>query len=216
MKQKNHIKTLVITLIILLITISITVIYNLYFGIDLKNSVNVQRNDFQNKSSLKIVNFIALVLITPFFEELLYRYGLKFSANKCSFLVIGILLTIYYLIVPKTLNYNAPLVILLFFGSIIVIYFFTRYIIKKNSTKIKLFYLQNTKLIITLSIVAFGYSHFSMYNNFSLIYSILLSPLILLPYFIAGFSFSYIRIKKGFIWGVFAHVLWNLIVFSLN
>jgi hypothetical protein len=49
-------------------------------------------------------------------------------------------------------------------------------------------------------------------SNFSYSVSLLLfAPIIVLPQFVAGFLFGFIRIKQGFIWGFFLHALHNAI-----
>ena len=45
---------------------------------------------------------------------------------------------------------------------------------------------------------------------------LLLSPIILLPHFIAGILYGFIRLKYGFLWGLILHILYNSMVFSFQ
>ena len=172
--------------------------------------IRLTKTDFNS-----IPELIVVIMIVPIIEELMYRYGLKFSPNKTSFLVIGIVYTIYIYFQPKDINWNNPLSLLFFFGGFITLFFISKFFLKANKEMVENFYINNSKLIFIISLVAFAYSHFTLHANYHEIKNILLSPIILSSYLIAGFLYGTIRLRLGFIWGILAHMLWNLLVVYL-
>lgn len=70
------------------------------------------------------------------------------------------------------------------------------------------------KVIFYSVTIIFAYIHLF---NFEISSSILLlSPLLVLPQFIAGIHFGYIRVKCGFLWGCFMHGLYNSILIGFT
>lgn len=176
---------------------------------EIKSTRNVSSEINLNNSLHKII----VILVIPLVEELFYRLGLKFSVRNTSFLILGVLYSIYIFIQPKDIDFNNPKVILVFFGTMILVLFATILIVKLLANKIQLIYSNYSKYIFWLSVLSFSYSHFTLHENYFLLSNILLSPLILFPYIVAGTLYGVIRIKYGFFWCCFVHILWNLLFF---
>ena len=172
--------------------------------------IRLTKTDFNS-----IPELIVIIMIVPIIEEFMYRYGLKFSPNKTGFLVTGIVYTVYIYFQPKDINWNNPINLLFFFGGFIGLFFISKFFLKANKERVENFYVKNNKLIFIISLVTFTYSHFTLHANYHEIKNILLSPIILSSYLIAGFLYGTIRLRFGFIWGILAHMLWNLLVIYL-
>ena len=175
-------------------------------GID-SQRVRLTKTELNNSLS----SIIIITIIVPIIEELLYRYGLKFSPNKSSFLVLGILYAIYLFFQPSNLDWTNPTLLAMFFGIPIILFFVIKFIIKKNYNLIENIYQKHLKYIFILSVVSFAYSHFTLHSNYADLTNILLSPVILIQYIIAGILYGGLRLKFGFWAGIIAHIIWNLI-----
>ncbi len=173
------------------------------------------KNTYFDVSTPSWINYVSLIIFTPIIEEFFYRYGLKFSVKKTSFLVLGIVYTIYLFFQPADVNFMDPKILTLFWVSLIISFFLIFAFVKKNKDWFKRLYDERFYLIFITSVVVFGYSHFTLYESSSGLNNILLSPFFLSTYFIAGIVYGLIRIRIGFVWGCLAHIFWNFFV-TLN
>jgi len=163
----------------------------------------------------QLIYYISVILFAPIIEEFLYRWGLKFSVVKATFLLLGISYTIAILVAPKDTDYKDAQRLLIEICSFIILFFTFYFLVKKNKSKIENAYREKFRWIFWISVVAFTYSHFSMYENNSLL-SIIWSPLTLYTYLISGVAFALIRLRISFIWGCIAHILWNLVMITIR
>lgn len=206
----KNIKNFLSVLILVSIVLVFILLYSKYVSSNLSEiGIETKRNNYNNQSDNYYDNFIALVIIVPVVEEILYRLGLKFSVKNTSFFILGILYTLFLFISPSNLDYNNPIILLSFLTSIIVGYFLIRFFVKRNSQRISLIYAQKFKIIFAISVIVFAYSHFTLYENYNTLHNLIFSPIILFPYFVAGVLFGFIRIKFGLLWGCLAHMIWN-------
>ncbi|MFY8161550.1 MAG: type II CAAX prenyl endopeptidase Rce1 family protein [Candidatus Kapaibacteriota bacterium] len=184
-----------------------------YFLSDLSNlgisskRIHVVVND-ETKISYKII----LIFFTPIVEEFLYRYGLVFSKNKTSLLLLGWIYTVYLFLKPDSIDINDPKTLMLFFAFYICLFFVLRFLISKHHNYIQELYKCKMTYIFSISVIFFAYSHFTLYSNYGDLTNILFSPIILLTYFIAGALYGFIRLKYGFVWCCLAHIMWNAYV----
>lgn len=184
-----------------------------YFLSDLSNlgisskRIHVVVND-ETKISYKII----LIFFTPIVEEFLYRYGLVFSKNKTSLLLLGWIYTLYLFLKPESIDINDPKTLMLFFAFFISMFLVIRFFISKYYNSIELLYKSRMAYIFSLSVILFAYSHFKLYSNYGDLINILFSPIILSTYIIAGALYGFIRIKYGFVWCCLAHIMWNAYV----
>lgn len=161
----------------------------------------------ESATSYKII----LIFFTPIFEEFLYRYGLVFSKNKTSLLLLGWFYTFYIFIKPKEIDINNPKHLLLFFIFFVSLFFILRFFVDKYSNFFSSLYQRKLNYIFSLSVILFAYSHLTLYSNYKHLITILFSPIILLTYFIAAILYGLIRIRFGFVWCCIAHIIWNTI-----
>jgi hypothetical protein len=180
-------------------------IQQLLFESGLVNSEKHLVNEMVKSNSIFFV-IIMLVLFIPFVEELLFRLPLRFK--KANFIPLALILLFF----AGTLLFNklhlSPVLSILLFIIIVVCIgfcFFNRRIAEKwgriLSTNYPLYFYGVTILFALVHLSNFTYS----------VSLLLFAPIIVLPQFVGGFFMGYIRIKQGFIWGFFLHVLHNVI-----
>lgn len=193
------------------------IFYTLHFIANFTN-FNELGDNFERKKNINSYENIYLysfitIIFTPFLEELFFRKGLVYSVINSFFLLFGILYTFFllffYNINEKNFINNQTFLT----GVIISAFLFLLVYIFK--TEIKKIYLSFPKQIIIISIFFFAYSHYPMYSNNHNITNILLSPILLIEYIIGGIIFSYIRLKYGFLLGLFTHFFLNFILLYL-
>ncbi len=209
----HFLKNFLSVFLLLVLVFIIVSILNSFFITEL-NSFNIHSErpnpaqNYPNDLSYKII----AILVVPFVEEVFYRLGLKFSIRNTTFFILGILYTLYLFFQPDDLNFNDPIILLLFFGTIILGIVLIWFGVRKNAVFFESLYAKHSKSIFWLSVIVFTYSHFILHQNHDSLYNIIFSPIILFPYVIAGILYGVIRIKFGFLWGCLAHMLWNFLV----
>jgi Type II CAAX prenyl endopeptidase Rce1-like len=146
---------------------------------------------------------LLVIVIVPFFEELLFRLVLK--VNKLHLSIFTSLLS-YTLVGGKILRFdihNNYSLAYLFFGLLVgvVTYLFV------NQKSID-FLNQKRKWLVVISIVLFGLGHI---NNIKVYHweLTLLYPFFVMPQFILGYLATNLRLKYGFVWGFLLHAMIN-------
>lgn len=150
-----------------------------------------------------------VVILGPLLEEITFRSALRF---RVSYLLISfVLITVYVLM--NIMRQDESLA--LGFGIIAVLLFATLvYVLSQKPIESKAFYTSYYPYVFYSITILFGYIHIGNFEEFSL-KLLLLSPLIVLPQFILGVSLGYIRVRFGFWYAVFFHVLNNGIMTAL-
>ncbi len=77
------------------------------------------------------------------------------------------------------------------------------------------FWKKHLRVIVYLFSVVFGLVHLSNYQNVDAVF-FLLAPLIIGPQLFAGFIFSFLRLRLGFIWAILGHFLHNFSLIMLS
>lgn len=212
-KQSKFFLFLMVFIVFLLVVI---VLNHTLFPLLLENNSHVHKAvSPPAEQGEQLIYYISIILIAPIIEEFLYRWGLRFSVIKATFLLLGISYTIATLVAPNNTNYKDPQRLLIEICSFIFLFFTFYFLVRKNKSKIEQAYKEKFRWIFWVSAVAFTYSHFSLYENKSIL-SIICSPLMLYTYLISGVAFAIIRLRISFIWGCTAHILWNLIMIIIR
>lgn len=158
------------------------------------------------KDNSKAVIIILLILVGPFIEELIFRLPLRF---KKTYFIPFILIILSYAgsLIFKKLNLSLALSIPLFVGitTFLIFYIFNRKMAEKRETTLS----ANYSLYFYSATIMFALFHLSNYNYTPNL--LLFAPIVVLPQFICGFLFGFIRVKQGFIWGFFLHALHNAV-----
>lgn len=162
---------------------------------------------FDNIGVWGFVGFV--VILGPLLEEITFRSALRF---RVSYLLISfILITVYVLSIIMRENES----LVLGFGIVAVLLFAALvYALSQKPIESKAFYTRYYPYVFYFIAILFGYIHIGNFEEFSL-KLLLLSPLIVLPQFILGVSLGYIRVRFGFWYAVFFHVLNNGIMTAL-
>lgn len=148
------------------------------------------------------------IFIVPLIEEIIFRLHLN---PKLVNIQISYALIIFYAINGKI--FNVDYYSNFFFISILIV-LFAVFLIKSKYEAINNFYIKNNKIISICSILIFGLFHLSnisiLHYQISIFYIFFVLPQIILGYFITN-----IRLKFGFLWGLYLHFLINGISFVL-
>lgn len=158
------------------------------------------------KDNSNTVIIIFLVLVGPFIEELIFRLPLRL---KKAYFIPFILIILSYAgsLIFKKLNLSLAVSIPLFIAitAFLIFYIFNRKMAEKRvailATNYSLYFYSVT--------VLFALFHLSNYKYTPNL--LLFAPIVVLPQFICGFLFGFIRIKQGFIWSFFFHALHNAV-----
>ena len=175
-----------------------------YFIINILNQKSVI-SEINNRLIYSSFGYLFVGLVGPFFEELMFRLGLK----------------------PKPINVVICIFVLSFFifgGRVIIeTSFFSKYYqqillslitttiifgIFKN--KIILFFKTYNSSLITFSNITFGLVHIFNIKNLNWTTAIFY-PFFVIPQIIIGYFITNLRLKYGFFWGLALHVLINSI-----
>jgi hypothetical protein len=168
--------------------------------------------------------FLALIW-APFFEEMIFRLGLKYSPFRFGF-SIGFIFIFIFNTVNKYCGscfeifsswYAGDQVILkliLQISIILLIGFGLGYLFKQkaNQEKIKNFYQKKFIYIFFASAAIFSGMHLFNFIDVGKIW--FLAPLIVLPQFALALMLGFVRMKYGLHWAVFNHVLHNAVLIA--
>lgn len=156
--------------------------------------------------------FLFPVIIAPVREEILFRLWLKYSRINLSFF-LGMLTSVLILLILSEILFDNWIPNTLAILSGVTVFICSFVFLKKYDPFFDYFFKRHLRLFVIFSVISFGYLHLL---NFKITWEILFfSPLLLLPYFMAGFIFSYIRLYFGFIYSVMAHIVMNLLGTSI-
>lgn len=158
------------------------------------------------KDNSKTVIIILLILVGPFIEELIFRLPLRL---KKAYFIPFILIILSYAgsLIFKKLNLSLAVSIPLFVAitAFLIFYIFNRKMAEKRDT----FLTTNYSLYFYSVTVLFALFHLSNYKYTPNL--LIFAPIVVLPQFICGFLFGFIRIKQGFIWSFFFHAFHNAV-----
>lgn len=171
----------------------------LILGISSEDSIS---RDFSQVSSLIIAIFVG-----PLIEEMAFRLPLRFSPKNVG--IGGAVLCYFFLnkIFPVTGNFDVEnyfvlrISISIAFG--IALFFITR----PYRQKLSAFWKKHFRLI--LYVVCFTFAFLHIFNFDLTLKIILLTPILTFTQLIGGFTFSFVRMKYGFFYGLIFHILGN-------
>lgn len=164
----------------------------------------------QTNSYLGVLSILFFsVLIHPFVEELSFRLWITKSKKK-FFFGIAMSLTFFILIFSKIYNY-IPLPEELSFHILFIFISLTVGFILLRIFKEKAFN-PSVLILIIISSTLFSLVHVNVIGNQNNIIGYLI---ILFPYFISGYLYSFLNYRLGFGYSFLAHALHNLLLFSL-
>jgi len=214
-------KILILTYFALFITNILTnILKDLNIISDVSSKIlKITNHQNVRNSNYRIYFIFFIIFSTPLFEEFTFRLFLKKFKLKYFIFSISLLLGLYissfferYFWTPKSFF---PLLLIGKFYIIIIsaIIGLGLYTLRDKIVKLEKFWNNNSRLIFYIVAILFSIIHITsiQFDNSDWIYM----PIILLPYFIYGISFGYIRIKLGLIYSITLHFLILCIHFGL-
>lgn len=152
-------------------------------------------------------------LLLPLLEEIVFRLSLIYSRLNLSLSVSGIAFSVVNNILKEQTVFTVEnfYVIKIIASIVISILIGTIFYFKIKNYEIILadFHKKNFKAIFYILTLLFALLHIS---NFKIsFHSLLVLPLLTLPQFIFGLTVGFIRIRYGFIYCLFIHILSNAI-----
>ena len=137
------------------------------------------------------------ILVAPIYEEIIFRILLRVTKLNIVLFFVTIFALIGYCLFIQ--NYFW----LIFLG--IITLGWSIYIVL-NQLKIKI----NFKYVFYISVSIFALMHMGNFDGFKL-WMFALAPIVVIPQFIMGLLFSYLRMNNGFVYAICLHAFINLI-----
>lgn len=200
-------------LIGLLIHICTTFIITILEMLDLINNTHhpTAKNirDENNAISLGVI-FILSVIVHPIVEELSFRFFVSKKIKEFSYglaLAISFMLVLFLKLYNQiNLNYEVGFILILVALALPI-----GFVVHKMIQHFKLDI--NLKATVVISSLLFSIIHLNIISNQS---GIIQYAIILLPYFLTGFVYSYARITMGLTYCILLHCMNNGFFFLMN
>lgn len=160
--------------------------------------------------------FLFGAILAPLFEELSFRYPLKYSRNSLFIASVSFIIAIYFtgqyaankLLQTTDFNFSKLNHELLWCTALaILIFIITRF--NKINKLLFRFWDKYLIIIIYLSAVYFAYIHFPLPKSGI---NWLWLPILVVPQFFMALYFSYIRLRVSFRYCIFLHMILNGVV----
>jgi uncharacterized protein len=146
-------------------------------------------------------SYFSIVIMAPILEEMVFRYGLKFSRTAIAFLAW---LPIYYIIKHSVSDNSMNKAIGLSF-LLIPIFWIIFETFRLNFERI---WRINFTFFFNISAIAFGLIHLSNYSNIS---NYFLAISLVSSQIVSGYVLGFVRMKFGLIYSMGLHSVWNFI-----
>lgn len=149
--------------------------------------------------------YVAIVMIVPLIEELIFRGILHYSRWIIAFAFSFVLMTLTkYTGAFDRIGWHIGFTYLACFLSIPIIYLIT----KPFDAFFEAIWAKNFKYIFHLVAVGFGLAHLTNYSGIS---NYLFALPLVTSQIISGYVLGFVRMKLGFGYGVALHSAWNFI-----
>ncbi|MGB1295964.1 MAG: type II CAAX prenyl endopeptidase Rce1 family protein [Flavobacteriales bacterium] len=144
-------------------------------------------------------NFMLLIILSPFLEELCFRLPLVFKKKSISLALVSML---FFIILQENirnadlLNYKSLLVLI----GLVPLYF----VLKRALSDEVMIFLSTHKIkVYYISIFTFAFLHFDFVTP------IYLAPFIVLPQIVVGVILTFVRLKFSIFVAIILHMLFN-------
>jgi len=148
------------------------------------------------------MNYLMIVAFAPIFEELTFRYALRFSKTAIAIMLVMVVWLIARFTVKS--NQDIALIVGIAFTLIPVI----RLAIKPFDNQLEKQWIRFFPFIFHLSAIIFGLMHLT---NFEHINNYFLAIPLVSSQFVSGYVLGFIRMKFGLIYSMGLHAVWNFI-----
>lgn len=159
------------------------------------------------------LKFMLAVFLMPIFEEITFRLYLRFNTFN-----IAISLSLWNFVFPILFTEYSMATRIILNGMVTLLTFSAVVIVLNHVKKIKiLFYFIWKKyffIIFYFSAFLFAFAHLLKYDT-SVLNLLKISHLVIIPHFISGLFFGYIRLKYNLFASIFMHSTVNILPFIL-
>lgn len=205
-KIRNLLFSFFITFLLLVLSIGVIfVIDYIVTSIGFESIRNLISKTAKKHNSL---GFLKFVIVLPLIEEILFRIFLIPKKNNLS-----IFFSVLFFRLANGSFFKIHLSELRFYIALIMV-LVSFIVVNKMYKYLRNLILKYNKELIFISITLFGLVHIgnikTYYWQLTLLY-----PFYVLPQLIMGYFTTNIRLKYGFIWGIFLHSLINFVGFML-
>ena len=143
--------------------------------------------------------YLFIVIIAPISEEIVFRYGLRYSKTVISCLIC----LPFYWIIKHTVSENyIPLAI----GFSLLFILILRFSLKPFDIQLEKLWTRGFPFFFHVFAITFGLIHLSNYSNINNYF--LAIPLVS-SQIVSGYVFGFIRMKFGLIYSMGLHSVWN-------
>lgn len=143
--------------------------------------------------------YVAIVIIAPIMEEIIFRYGLRYSKTILACLTW---LPIYWLLKYTVSESNFMMAMGLSFLSIPVM----RFAMKPFDVQLEKLWIRGFPFLFHVFAITFGLVHLS---NYSHITNYFLAIPLVSSQIVSGYVLGFIRMKFGLVYGMGLHSVWN-------
>lgn len=205
--------------IILFLFSLLTVFFNAYlvnFLEDHNLMMSPKKIDINYDKNYKY--FLITCLIVPFSEEIISRLWLKFNPKNIALSLSFLSFFLFYFVIDNNkLNsfFDNPFELIISLILTILFFIIVKYILTFYQTSISQIYFRKTYNLFICSALLFSILHLSKFN-FNDFNTILIIPILLFPFFVAGLILGYLRLKLGFIYAVLFHIIQNSFFITLK
>ncbi|MEJ8801179.1 CPBP family intramembrane glutamic endopeptidase [Pontibacter sp. H249] len=150
------------------------------------------------------------VVVVPFFEELIFRFGLRFRRG-----FIAAFFAVLLLVAGVALFKFLP-VWWAVGGTLVLALLMVLYLLKSNElgNYFEQSWARAYRIIFYAAAVIFGLIHLTNFEYSTAI--LLLAPILVAPQVVGGLFMGYMRVKYGFFWGYYLHAAHNAVFLGLG
>jgi len=163
-----------------------------------KRMTGATRDDLQDTWT----TYLSIVIIAPIMEEIIFRYGLRYSKTIIACLIW---VPVYWIVKYTGSESNLSLAIGISFLSIPII----RFALKPFDVKLKKIWIRGFPFLFHVFAITFGLVHLSNYSHISNYF--LAIPLVSTQ-IVSGYVLGFVRMKFGLIYSMGLHSAWNFLV----
>lgn len=160
-----------------------------------KRMIGATRDDLQDTWT----TYLTIVMIAPIMEEIIFRYGLRYSKTVLACLTW---IPIYYILKYTVSESNFMMAMGLSFFSIPII----RFALKPFDIQMKKLWIRCFPFLFHVFAITFGLVHLSNYshlNNYFLAIPLVSTQIV------SGYVLGFVRMKFGLIYSMGLHSAWN-------
>ncbi len=153
-----------------------------------------------------LLAFLVTILVVPVVEEVAFRRHLIPTKRNITISIKALLIFLAFQLIPMSKSIISISIVSLVVGILVSAYLY----FNKGIEEI---WKHNFSKIFYLTTLLFGFIH--IINHKLSLTNLIFAPIIVAPQIILGFNAGYLRVKYGFKWGLWLHIVHNLVFFGV-